>query len=1753
MLWKLVLFSVLAVAVRSQCSLGCLKCTSGNACLFCDVSNSYFLSNSTCIQGVLANCQVPTQEGTCSLCQNSFYIDPNTKKCVAVPTANQITGCLQYNQQFACKTCNTGFVISMGTCVPTNVTLPGCAYPINNVTCGQCGPGFMTSYNGSNCVAVPSIPNCLSFSFGQCAACQSNFYFNQNLYLANIYGSIGDFVSNNAFVPSAYQPSVCQPITAANCLNATSATTCNLCSPGYHLEQSVCVEDPKQPIPNCAIYQNLNTCLSCANGFYLSNNACNAVTAIVGCVQYNGAASSTQCAKCNSTAYLSNNGCVNRTASLNIANCNYTAVDSDTCGACRSGFAPTGDSTQCLPNYGACLMYTVQSTPANPVCATCVNRQYPQPFNQTAVCQWININGCLVNNYDLPTQCVTCDSMFVLNSQTKQCVQSIPIQNCTQYDSANLNVCLKCAPGTKLFKIVNYCDSVSVPPNCATFSSANGCTACVSGFYLNAGSCTQIPVAWGPCSSANNNAQSCTLCASGYGLYTASSPVCSQLPDYLSANCLTWNSQLGSLPIMAVPASGPNVWCQGCAPNSKPTLGNNIESICVNQNNLYLYPSYSAVYGCMRYGLSRDTTPRVICMECQSGYYISGYWSNVNYANPISCVYGCPTANGQNVVILDDLFGFRGICVPSGTGAGQINYPQCSILGRNAASLGPSSVASAGNGAYEDLVCLTPSSAGYLYLDLSGKTSAVTSAALYIVQTATATATNLNLAATDVLPYTNVETGFAPRVFNYRGVAAVAQQLSFFSFQNTPNYASNCDYFFQIGSGSAYAANTGYQQASGAVHSCLRCQFGYQLNYSVGAATGNPNTPTCAAMGASCASASVIYGGLPSFVAALFSCHSCAANSFPTVWMDQDAFTASANNPGLLLQFSFPAISGTTTTAQHGFRCAAAPATVTTANSVPTNLAQVANCAGYAVLNAITTANTVSTVFNSYCLACKSGYYPVYPANTGITGAPNYLPAYIVTQCVASANCDTSVPSGPFNSCGKCSTAAESASPAVFYAYSDYRLINCLPSAVRNCFILNASGSDAGANPLPCLVCKAGLHVNADGYCELYGIPNQAANAKFSRAYLPLNIGYTVTTMPTAAVLNRYIRVHHLWSYFTQPYGVSSCASNYVQIPPNPYAPVFCTGTDLFSFNYDFSSSASYVNGCTSYNASLASGSSSLTTVCVACVSGKLPSQSGRGCYPSLPNCLVLRTANTALCQVCASGYFNVNGACTNQAIPNCKTIATSSAQPAEAHTCAVCSATYVLNQAATACTPGNVANCAQYQQNAPNVCTACLPNYSLAVLANSVTYCFPLTNNFPICQIASTFNALTGAGTGFQNSQIVCSDCRNTQTDFYTLVNIPSPADRSASICLPFPPVPNCAEYDTNGANLSTSRLFCSVCSDGYFLVSASGQCQKRTATPVQCTQYSPSQDICQSCAPGFYLDSTQTLCLPNPTGILNCQIYSDNKTCVGCLSGFFLAGSTACNQSTVVANCVAYSANYTCTQCSAGNYLVNATYCNVSQAANCLTNVNYSACATCAPGYGLSASNGVTSCVVASVANCDVPTTVSPFACLTCSTGFFLNNGTCVAVPALIPGCVYYDSNVTCSRCQTGSLLSVNRTSCNATLGGLWSDANCLNASSLPSPVCSVCSLGYLFVNGACTQCSNNTVAQGCAMCDPANSSVCLWCAPGRYMNSGLQCVQPPSNSSNNPNNTNNTPVTPTPGSARKLTAALLLFLVVLAFKGH
>ena len=128
---------------------------------------------------------------------------------------------------------------------------------------------------------------------------------------------------------------------------------------------------------------------------------------------------------------------------------------------------------------------------------------------------------------------------------------------------------------------------------------------------------------------------------------------------------------------------------------------------------------------------------------------------------------------------------------------------------------------------------------------------------------------------------------------------------------------------------------------SGTINSCLRCSFGYQPVFIVTAATGNPNNPVCQSIPTTaCTSATIVLGGLPSFLNAIFSCHSCAASTFPTIYMEYLA--APTSQLGRLIQWSFPAITSSAANPNHGFRCLAAPSTITIGQNAPSSNFQVA-------------------------------------------------------------------------------------------------------------------------------------------------------------------------------------------------------------------------------------------------------------------------------------------------------------------------------------------------------------------------------------------------------------------------------------------------------------------------------------------------------------------------------------------------------------------------------------------------------------------------------------------------------------------------------------------------------------------------------------------------------------------------------------------------------------------------------------------
>ena len=186
---KLLIFAIMVQNGFQQCAVGCLKCTSGNLCLVCDTPVGYFLSSTsnTCLKGTIDNCTILSQIGVCANCNEGYYLDGNTLKCVAIPTAKVITNCASYTNSLDCNFCKKDFRIQNAACVAVTTAVTNCLTYKSDGTCKTCNVNYTFALNGLDCVAIPTnIPNCVRYTFMNCRQCTDDAVNNPNNELANL-------------------------------------------------------------------------------------------------------------------------------------------------------------------------------------------------------------------------------------------------------------------------------------------------------------------------------------------------------------------------------------------------------------------------------------------------------------------------------------------------------------------------------------------------------------------------------------------------------------------------------------------------------------------------------------------------------------------------------------------------------------------------------------------------------------------------------------------------------------------------------------------------------------------------------------------------------------------------------------------------------------------------------------------------------------------------------------------------------------------------------------------------------------------------------------------------------------------------------------------------------------------------------------------------------------------------------------------------------------------------------------------------------------------------------------------------------------------------------------------------------------------------------------------------------------------------------------------------------------------------------
>ena len=590
-----------------------------------------------------------------------------------------------------------------------------------------------------------------------------------------------------------------------------------------------------------------------------------------------------------------------------------------------------------------------------------------------------------------------------------------------------------------------------------------------------------------------------------------------------------------------------------------------------------------------------------------------------------------------------------------------------------------------------------------------------------------------------------------------------------------------------------------------------------------------------------------------------------------------------------------------------------------------------------------------------------------------------------------------------------------------------------------------------------CIYCRPGYSLSSTGACLALRSPRCADDS------LPRLTVFRVSDMSTGVFLA------------SRGLGCKVCDTGFVSVY-QPGSRLVCAASDV-----------SLPGNCFQFGLSL-------PRRCAKCRPGFVLSGSGE-CFPSsgLPRCLLANSANS--CALCSEGFVLVNNFCALPAIKNCAVYLQLANQPGQ--TCLQCSSGYYLSNGA--CLLGSIPNCAVFAS--PSTCITCRAGFA-ALNAGGSTRCVRLP---PALNCDAADDSL------FQAGVIECRTCAAGSF----VVGAPR-ADQPKSACLSPGLVDNCRTYNM-GPTVSASSFLCMECVEGYFLRSSTNSCVRRTILPPECKLFAPDADRCAGCLESFYLSDSATQCLPRPTGTPHCVEYSSALLCSRCETQFSVSGGVCVEipVTGIVPNCLAHLAPMECAQCQSGFFLQNGG-CVAVLAENCLTLTSPTACATCPPSFGLQTSPEKTNCVPWNLPQCIQASDTFPFTCLVCASGMFPSPSGCVQVPSPIDKCSFYSSATQCTECQSPYVLSLDRSKCLAPVAGSG-DPNCASSVALSTPACLSCGPGYTFVNSTCVLCNSNALSSGCFACNPFNTTQCVLCALGNYMDDQGNCQSNSVRSSN------------------------------------
>ena len=637
-------------------------------CILCDIALQYFLENGKCVVKTKENCLLlNTDLNTCLVCQKGFMWNAEISKCQDIPESRKIANCFGYDHDLNCINCDQDFYFnsSTGKCLAVTTKIKGCLIYEDATNCSYCDVGYMiskpkdtsqtttclleggkvpTADEGSD--ATPTVPSpvpCKIRSYFECDKCDSNYFLDFNykhklnykieknyldLLASDLKSRIGIFkgsiltsamsstlkteYNSSPFDLGVYSP--CIKGLIDNCAEFETFDNCKTCNENYYrISDGSCVPQPAAPISHCALYETETKCQLCNNGYYLGAGGltCVEVDSIDNCSKYEGV--SNKCAECNSKTLFVNtatNNCDTR-QNGDIGNCSKFAATVDNCETCDSGYLLSNDKLKCMKIPTYCFTYIEESAAVK--CTGCS----PGYYLSTNECIKGSVGSCEDYDQTQANKCVSCDFKFFINSSGTCTNFSKAIDSDCVGTGKKDNECTQCKNNKFAVVRPKRCAQVSsttTAVGCANFDVNGDCIECNDHYFGTSCQFKNTDTSIG-CNKFSNNSDTVT---------DSHCVFCNRESHYINENkCHSrHNLALKNCKISQLDENECNLCNSESAPrHAKKTV------TCNKTSDLNL--AADIVSNCEIYDVDTEK-----CQVCKSGFYLDG--TN-------GCVTTCPS------------------------------------------------------------------------------------------------------------------------------------------------------------------------------------------------------------------------------------------------------------------------------------------------------------------------------------------------------------------------------------------------------------------------------------------------------------------------------------------------------------------------------------------------------------------------------------------------------------------------------------------------------------------------------------------------------------------------------------------------------------------------------------------------------------------------------------------------------------------------------------------------------------------------------------------------------------------------------------------------------------------------------------------------------------------------------------------------------------------------------------------------------